>query len=159
FLRIDLFPDLDWEGLQALLEARSAALLARDGGATVGDLLRGMVLPQLWNAVCAFASTRTDSPLAGYTPNEFETLAISLKSWPLEVRGMAEPGQCQVHRGGVEVSAVSDELESRRYPGLFFAGEIMDVDGPCGGYNLHWAWASGMLAGAAAARYAGREAL
>ena len=85
----------------------------------------------------------------------FESLAISLKSWPLEVLGIAEPAQCQVHRGGVDVAGVTDDLESRAYPGLFFAGEVLDVDGPCGGYNLHWAWASGMLAGKAAAAFCG----
>ena len=133
--------------------------MARDPAATVADLLRGMVLPQLAEPVCAFASTRTDCALAAYGADEYETLAVSLKSYPLDVRGIAEPGQCQVHRGGVDVAAVTDDLESVAHPGLFFAGEMLDVDGPCGGYNLHWAWASGLAAGAAAARNAGRGAL
>ena len=150
-VRIDLFPDYDWGELQALLEARGAVLLVWNPGATVGDLLRGMVLPQLAEAACEFASTRMDAALTGYGADEYETLAVSLKSYPIDVRGMAEPGQCQVHRGGVDVAAVTDALESIAYPGLFFAGEALDVEGPCGGYNLHWAWASGMRAGRAAA--------
>ena len=45
-------------------------------------------------------------------------------------------------RGGVPLSEVTDGLESRFVKGLYFAGEVLDADGECGGYNLHWAWAS-----------------
>ena len=45
-----------------------------------------------------------------------------------------------------------ETLESKLVPGLYFAGEILDVDGICGGYNLQWAWASGCLAGKSAAK-------
>ena len=54
--------------------------------------------------------------------------------------------------GGVSLRDVNREtLESVLHPGLYFAGEILDIDGPCGGYNLQWAWSSGYLAGCSAA--------
>ena len=53
--------------------------------------------------------------------------------------------------GGVPL-AETEALASKRCPGLYLAGEVLDVDGPCGGYNLQWAWASGACAGEAAAR-------
>ena len=60
--------------------------------------------------------------------------------------------RCQVHRGGVSVRAVDDRTcEVRRVPGLYVVGEALDVDAACGGFNLHWAWASGLLAGWSAA--------
>ena len=63
--------------------------------------------------------------------------------------------QAQVCCGGVDVRQVCPEtMESRLAPGLFFAGEILDVDGICGGYNLQWAWSSGRLAGICAAKAA-----
>ena len=50
--------------------------------------------------------------------------------------------------GGIDTREVwAETMESKLVPGLFFAGEILDVDGDCGGYNLQWAWASGFLAG------------
>ena len=53
-----------------------------------------------------------------------------------------------MHRGGVNPCAVRAEtLELKGQPGLYVLGEALDVDGPCGGYNLHWAWACGILAG------------
>jgi len=56
-----------------------------------------------------------------------------------------------VTRGGVRLSEVDPAtLASRVCPGLHFAGEILDLDGPCGGYNLHWSFASALLAGRAA---------
>ena len=57
----------------------------------------------------------------------------------------------QVTAGGVLLSEVTEHLESVVCPGLFFAGEILDVDGICGGYNLQWAWTSGYIAGMQAA--------
>lgn len=57
----------------------------------------------------------------------------------------------QVCAGGVSLLEVTERLESRLCPGVFFAGEILDVDGRCGGYNLHWAWCSGHIAASAAA--------
>ncbi len=62
----------------------------------------------------------------------------------------------QVCAGGVDCNEVNDTLESKLHPSLFFAGELLDVDGPCGGYNLQWAWSSGYVAGNGAA---GREAV
>ena len=58
----------------------------------------------------------------------------------------------QVTAGGVELDEVTQNLESEKRPGIFFAGEILDVDGRCGGYNLQWAWTSGYIAGKSAAQ-------
>ena len=55
--------------------------------------------------------------------------------------------QAQTTAGGVPLSEIKNTFESKLCPGLFFAGEILDVDGICGGYNLQWAWTSGFIAG------------
>ena len=56
--------------------------------------------------------------------------------------------RAQVCCGGVDTREVeSKTMESKRVPGLYFAGELLDIDGACGGYNLQWAWTSGYLAG------------
>jgi hypothetical protein len=59
--------------------------------------------------------------------------------------------QAQVCAGGVDCHEVTGQMESRIVKNLYFAGEILDVDGICGGYNLQWAWSSGAVAGMAAA--------
>ena len=60
--------------------------------------------------------------------------------------------QAQVCSGGVDTSEVEEStMESRLVPGIYFAGELLDIDGTCGGYNLQWAWSSGVCAGSHAA--------
>lgn len=73
----------------------------------------------------------------------------------LVVRGPAEPERAQVTRGGLVCDQFDPTtLEARAVPGLFACGEALDVDGACGGFNLAWAWKSGLVAGAAAAAWA-----
>jgi len=78
-------------------------------------------------------------------------LASVATSFRLNVTDTNGFDRAQTCSGGVDVRQIHpDTMESRKLPGLYFAGEIMDVDGQCGGYNLHWAWATGILAGTAA---------
>ena len=73
--------------------------------------------------------------------------------------GPAEPERAQVTRGGLATAQwAPSTLEARGLPGLFACGEALDVDGACGGFNLAWAWKSGLVAGLAAAAAAGRRA-
>lgn len=98
--------------------------------------------------------------LAGIRPTE-KANAISWKAWKklqrlyrcleVEVTGTNSFAQAQVSAGGIDCAEVTDNLASRIVPGLYFAGEILDVDGICGGYNLQWAFSSGTIAGRAAA--------
>jgi predicted Rossmann fold flavoprotein len=76
-----------------------------------------------------------------------------IKKFPLSVWGTRSFDFSQISTGGIPISEVHPiTMESRIVPGLFFAGEVLDVTGPCGGYNLHWAFTSGVLAGRSAAR-------
>ena len=82
---------------------------------------------------------------------------VRAKSWELNVRGLTDTNRAQVMRGGLILSDFSSTtLEAKEHPGLFAAGEALDVDGPCGGFNLAWAWKSGMVAGKNAAAFASR---
>lgn len=75
------------------------------------------------------------------------------KALTYTVTSTAEVGHAQVHRGGLTTSQFEPQtLQARNVPGLFACGEALNVDGPCGGYNLAWAWKSGMIAGVAAAK-------
>lgn len=69
-------------------------------------------------------------------------IAEAVKNFTLKVTGTLGFDNAQVTRGGISTDGVTDELESKYACGLFFAGEILDVDGECGGYNLHWAFSS-----------------
>lgn len=115
---------------------------------TLLDFVNGIVLPQVGRCVLRAAGL---DPAAPATKADIPAVAAALKGFAVEVRGVGDARQCQVTRGGLDVRDFDARtLESRIMPGLYAAGEALDVDGPCGGFNLHWAWASGLLAGRSA---------
>ncbi|MCR4648802.1 MAG: aminoacetone oxidase family FAD-binding enzyme [Lachnospiraceae bacterium] len=82
-----------------------------------------------------------------------EELAETIKEFRVRISDHDSFSNAQVTKGGVSRDEISRNMESTVSPGVFFAGEVTDVDGTCGGYNLHWAFASGYKAGKAAAEY------
>lgn len=74
-------------------------------------------------------------------------LADRIKSLEFEISGCSSWNNAQVTAGGIHGSCVDTELQSIRDRGIYFCGEILDADGDCGGYNLQWAWSSGLWAG------------
>ena len=92
-------------------------------------------------------------PAASLTPAELHRLADTLKAWPFPVPGTQGWDNAQVTGGGIPLAEIdSITMESKTQPGLYLAGEVLDVAGDCGGFNLHWAWCSGIRAGKAAAK-------
>ena len=82
------------------------------------------------------------------TQQAIRRIATQMKDWPLQCTGVQSWMFSQVTAGGVSVDEVdSRTMESKIIPGIYFAGEILDIDGDCGGYNLQWAWSSGYVAG------------
>ena len=83
--------------------------------------------------------------------DEIIKIAKRIKAWRFDVTGTMPWDNAQVTAGGIELSEVNPKtMESRLCKNLYITGEVLDIDGPCGGYNLQWAWASGMLAGSEA---------
>ena len=87
-------------------------------------------------------------------PNaDHKSLAKALKGWKMEIEGYVGYERCVVTAGGVNLEDITPKtLESRIVPGLYFAGEVLDLDGDTGGYNLQIAFSTGYLAGSSAAR-------
>lgn len=80
------------------------------------------------------------------------SVLFALKKWKFTITGHNGYDNAQATRGGVLLNEISPNMESVFTPGLYFAGEMLDVDADCGGYNLHWAWTSGEVAGISAAK-------
>lgn len=147
-ISIDFFPDSTLPELTALIAERCAALDWR----SARTLFAGMLNDRVAAAVLRAARVDVTAPVDRLPQAR---IAESLKGFRLEVLGMGDARQAQVTRGGAAVEGFDARtLESRQVAGLFAAGEVLDVDGRSGGYNLHWAWASGLVAGEGAARSA-----
>lgn len=98
------------------------------------------------------SSGADDQQLGQLSEEEILRLIETAKAWPVEVNGTKGFAFAQVTAGGLDSKDFNPyTLESLLLPGLFAAGEVLDVHGPCGGYNLHWAFASGTTAGQQAA--------
>lgn len=147
-ISIDLFPDISRLELQTLIEQRCAGLSWR----TAETFFVGMLHDRVARAIVRATGIGPGTP-AEKLPGA--RLAALLKDFRLRVLGMGDERQSQVTRGGASVAGFDPEtMASRVVDGLFAAGEVLDIDGRSGGFNLHWAWASGIVAGAAAARTA-----
>ena len=149
-LSIDFFPKRMPDEVRAMLQTRLERMRTfASVRPTCERFLQGMVLPAVAQVLCKKIGLK---PQAALTNGNLEQLSKALKSFDFTVEGIGDERQCQVRRGGFPVSAFSPKTcEARDVAGLFVTGEALDVDAPCGGYNLQWAWASGMCAGRAAA--------
>jgi len=132
-ISIDMAPFAERDALAADIAKRRRRLVPPDG------LLTG-ILPNKFSP--AFKSL-----LNG---NNFDKIAYRLKDWRFSVSGTRGWNEAEFTAGGIESSEIAPgTLESKLKKDLFMAGELLDVQGPRGGYNLAWAWASGFAAGLA----------
>lgn len=146
---LDLFPETSLEGLDSALAVR----FRRQGHKPLADGLVGLLNKRLIPVVLTAAGIEYHAvPCAEMADASRNALARLLKGWSLEISGTMPWPEAHVTAGGVDLRDVNPEtLESRIVPGLYFCGEILDVDGDCGGFNLQWAWSSGFVAGRSAA--------
>ena len=138
-----LNPDLR-ESVEQWLMERARRLPDR----AMEDFLNGVVSRRLGQALAKSAGIEPLSRRADSLPaSEIRALAAVLTQWTIPVTGVQGFDQAQVTAGGVALDDFDwDTMQSRRAPGLYAAGEVLDVDGDCGGYNLQWAWASALIA-------------
>jgi predicted Rossmann fold flavoprotein len=126
--------------------------LLREEAGTVAGLLRRHLPDRLAEALLADAGVDGARGLAQLRREERRRLVEALAHHPLPWTGDEGYRKAEVTGGGVALSEIdSRTLESRRHPGLFLCGEILDAFGPIGGYNFLWAWATGRAAGLGAA--------
>ncbi len=148
-IELDFIPALKDEDALEFVMRRATQCQALGYGVSAETILRGLVLPPVARAIVKAAHISSHLP---FQQRDGEALAKTLKHFVLHVQGIGDERQCQVMRGGLDVASFNVQtLEANKLPGLFACGEALDVDGPCGGFNLHWAWASGLLAGSQAA--------
>lgn len=144
-LEADFFPELKQEKLAALLAERAAAF----SGRPLRHFACGLLNEKIVKAAAARCGLGWDAPV----PAGAGELAGALKNFRVSVTGAQGFGEAMVAAGGCRLSEVDPAtFASLKVPGLYITGELLDLDGDSGGYNLHLAWTTGILAGRAAAR-------
>lgn len=151
-LRLNLVPEIPADTLPEVLDM----LIAQRGLLPASELLTGLLPKRIGERIIKETFGHLTTPAGELIPDSdaASRLAAALTEWEFPVYGTAGFDKAQVTAGGVAGESVTDTLESKIAPNLFFCGEILDLDGDCGGYNLAWAWASGTRAGECAMRNA-----
>ena len=142
-LALDLLPQWDTERTLAWLRRRQTCMAQQEAGL----LLTGSVHTRLGRMVVK-STGFTSQPASSLSGHDLQRIAIALHGFTLPVTGVCGFDQAQVTAGGLRTDEFDPHtLHSRLVPGFYACGEVLDVDGDCGGYNLQWAWSSGRLAG------------
>ena len=148
--RMDFLPQVCEEELKRELMRRTGTNWMTD------DLLTGILHNRLGRVLSQNAGIRSHFPISELSEQEIDAVCRNVKEFSVSLTELLGMDAAQVTAGGIETGEFDPAtMESRQVPGLFACGEVLDVDGDCGGYNLQWAWSSGILAGI----HAGKETL
>lgn len=148
--RLDFLPGHERQTLLEALRSRTASELSGD------ELLTGILHNRLGKVLTRAVGIRDNRSLAQLTDGELKAVCAAVKGFDIPLVEPMGMDSAQVTAGGVITADFDpDTLESKKVPGLYACGEVLDVDGDCGGYNLQWAWSSGYVAGS----HAGRETI
>lgn len=143
-LELDLAPDMKEGDIEAYLYT----ITAQRSDCELNELLTGMFSKNL--AVYLVKTTlrrAMTEPVSGISDRDISALANRIKNCAFAVTGTSSWQNAQATLGGISADEITDELELRRFKGVYLCGEILDTVGDCGGYNLQWAWSSGITAG------------
>jgi predicted Rossmann fold flavoprotein len=152
--RISFLPDLSTEEAGVLLYERRDLL----GDNMASGFLTGLLPEKLAQIMLSQSWQDLDQPCSSITDLQLQRLLTNLCNWEIKIKGFRPFKEAQVTAGGIDCRQIFQEsLMSKKCPGLFFCGEVLDVDGDTGGYNLQWCWSSGYVAGKSARKYANQK--
>ena len=144
---MDFLPELSYDDLLAKLLRRRA------GALTAEDLFTGILHNRLGRVLVKEADIRNMTPIRELREEQVREAAGYAKHFTLPLTEPLGMDAAQVTAGGIVTHEFDPQtMESKLVPGLYACGEVLDVDGDCGGYNLQWAWSSGRLAGCSAGK-------
>lgn len=147
--RLDLFPQFTHEEAESYLRTKRDHL----PNLTAADLFTGLLHNRLGRVLTQEAGISQSAALSSLSDFELTQAVEQAKGFTLSLTEPLGMDSAQVTAGGISTGEFDPAtLESRLVPGLYACGEVLDVDGDCGGYNLQWAWSSGRVAGLSAGK-------
>ena len=145
--RLDFLPDMAEDALISELKRRRTTNLP------VSELFTGILHNRLGRVLTQTAGISPSGAVADLSDEELRQAAQAAKALAVHLTEPMGMDSAQETAGGILTSEFDETtMESRLVPGLYACGEVLDIDGDCGGYNLQWAWSSGRLAGQSAGR-------
>lgn len=141
-ISLDLLPQYNFGELCDILVERRKNLSKR----TNDNFLTGFINKRVGQVILKLCNIKLTDAVSNLLDSDIKNIANILKKFEFKAVGTTGFANSQVTAGGISVSELDDNLECKKIKGLFLAGEVVDIDGDCGGFNLQWAWCSGMLA-------------
>ena len=142
YCRLDFLPDIAQDDLMEALISR------REGSLPASELLTGIVHNRLGRVLTQSAGISGQKLIRELADSELREICRILKSFDVLLEEPMGMENAQVTAGGILTKDFNPiTMESKLVPGLYACGEVLDIDGDCGGYNLQWAWSSGRMAG------------
>ncbi|MCR4755477.1 MAG: aminoacetone oxidase family FAD-binding enzyme [Lachnospiraceae bacterium] len=146
-LKIDFMPGMNEDDYISLMQGR----MLQYQGMCVSQFLLGTINMKLIELLLKYAELDPEDKICDETEDKVITLVGLIRCFTVKIKGTRDYTHAQVCSGGVPLREIDDNCASVKTTGLYICGEMLDVDGACGGYNLQWAWTSGYIAGRAAA--------
>ena len=145
--RLDFLPDISQEDLLEELLRR------QKGDLSVEELLTGILHNRLGRVLAKAAGVSGNGKIKDLRKEDLEAVCLAVKGFDVPLTEPMGMDSAQVTAGGILTGEFDPlTMESKLVPGLYACGEVLDIDGDCGGYNLQWAWSSGRLAGLSAGK-------
>lgn len=146
-ISVDVLPEYEIDKIKEFVKSR--VLLHKNN--TLEEFMCGFANKKLCLLAMKLLNKKPDSKVCTMSEEELLQIVLKLKNIEFHITDTKGYETAQVTAGGVNVAELNSDLSSKVVKGLYFTGEIIDVDGICGGYNLQWAFATGYIAGCAAA--------
>lgn len=147
-ISLDLAPEFSLGELAEFFADQAQAIPS----CPAAQLLEGLLHKSLASEVGKAAGVPASEKASSLRKESWDRMAETVKNFRFPVLGTLSWQNAQVTAGGIPLTETDEHLQSRQCGGIYLCGEILNLDGDCGGYNLHWAWVSGLTAGEAAAR-------
>lgn len=146
-VKLDLMPHMEISDFTAFMVQRKKVLQDR----TMEQFCAGLIHRKICQLFCKLSGTPFELKVGKVSDKQFENFVKLFKDWNVTVERPNGFDMAQVCAGGLSMQEITRHFSLKKCPSVYVAGELLDVDGICGGYNLQWAWTSGYLAGMYAA--------
>lgn len=143
-LLVDFLPQLKQEDVLSEVEEKLVPVYEK---LPASEVISMLVHKKVCGALLRRAGISFDKKMGELSRKEIKKIVGAIKKFSIEISSYPGFESAQATMGGVDTKEVDEHMMSKKVEGLYFAGEIVDIDGRCGGYNLQWAWSSGYVAG------------